>query len=166
MKELVGTDLFDFVKNKDVDAICITTNCSVSNDGTNPMGGGCAGAAARRWKELPEVLGQMLSHIPSVPCLLGYVDRETDEFTPDYEQNAVAIWAYPTMHEIGTPADLRLVTRSAALMKEVADIFGYDAVLIPRPGAGIGGLDWETEVKPALAEILDGRFFLVHKDGK
>ncbi len=166
MKELIGTDLFDFVQNKDIDVICITTNCSVSNDGTNPMGGGCAGAAARRWKELPEVLGSMLQSIPSVPCLLGWVDRETDEFHLDYMKDCVALWAYPTMHEIGTPADLRLVTRSAALMKEVADVFGYQNILIPRPGAGIGGLDWKEEVKPALEEILDGRFYLVHKDGK
>ena len=170
MKELIGADLFDLIEDEGVNAICITTNCSVSSDGTNPMGGGCAGAAARRYPRLEKILGQSLLTMPNVPFLMGYVDPMSDTFREQGDVhlygNHVALWSYPTMHEIGEPADLKLVLRSAELMMEVADSFGYEVVCIPRPGCGIGGLDWETEVKPALEEILDYRFYLVHKEGK
>lgn len=170
MKELIGVDLFDLIQDNRFDALCITTNCSVNMDGTNPMGGGCAGAAARRWESMPLRLGHFLLNAPNVPCCLGYIDPMSDDLRdpghPLFLGRHVAIWAFPTMPSIGEPASLDLVTRSASLMMEVADAFAMDGVALPRPGCGIGGLSYEDEVKPLLEDLLDDRFYLIHKDGK
>lgn len=170
MQELIGTDLFDLIQDNRFDAICITTNCTVMPNGDNPMGGGCAGEAARRWSNMPKLLGRFLMTAPNVPFCFGFVDPFTNELRqlgdPHLLGRHVSVWAFPTMHDISLPADLGLVVRSAELMMEVADNFKLEGVALPRPGAGIGGLDWETEVKPALKDLLDDRFYLVHKDGK
>lgn len=167
MKELVDHDLFDQIA--DSDAICITTNCTLLEDGTNPMGGGCAGAAVKHWPTLERVYGYMLQMTPHVPCILGYADQNDikDFVLPDDLESfegLCAIVAYPTMHDITEAASLDLVIRSAELLSEMADVFGWNKVVVPRPGSGIGGLDWETEVKPAIKDILDDRFTLIHKD--
>jgi hypothetical protein len=44
MKKVQG-DIFDFINNDEVDAICITTNGIVSTKRMNPMGAGTAGEA-------------------------------------------------------------------------------------------------------------------------
>lgn len=171
MLELIGQDLFDQIET--ADAICITTNCSV-DEYTNPMGGGCAGAAARMWPELPTIYGTILSFTPNVPCILGYVKKSNNEFVSIFSAEAkdaalgthCAVIAYPTMYNIGEPADQQLVIRSANLLAEMADLFGFAKVVVPRPGSGIGGLDYNQEVKPFLSLVLDDRFVIIHKDGK
>ena len=170
MKELLGEDLFDQIKI--ADAICITTNCSVLEDGSNPMGGGCAGAAARLWSEVPNIYGQCLMMMPNVPVILGHIEKANKENFVSVMANMpgitsrthTALVAYPTMVEIGDMADLSLVERSAHLLVEMASLFFWKHVVIPRPGSGIGGLSWKDEVKPLLESILDNRFVLIHKD--
>lgn len=173
MKELIGEDLFDQIAKSD--AICIATNCSIVNDdgeASNPMGGGCAGAAAQRWPELPIVYGALLACAPHVPVILGYVNRnDVEDYiyidqVPAQGVDWCAIVAYPTMHSIAEPASLDLVERSAMLLSEMADTHEWEHVVVARPGCGIGGLDWETEVKPAIKDILDDRFTLIHKEFK
>lgn len=44
----------------------------------------------------------------------------------------------------------------------MADKFGYSEVVLPRPGAGNGGLEWK-DVRPILEEILDDRFTILSK---
>jgi hypothetical protein len=39
----------------------------------------------------------------------------------------------------------------------------WKSIVIPRPGCGNGGLNWESEVKPILAGLLDERFIIVSK---
>lgn len=169
MIELVGEDLFDQIETSD--AICITTNCSISEDGTNPMGAGCAGSARRRWCHLPTQYANLLKTSGAVPVILGVEWRDSPGFVHslasdpplEYPDHTYII-AYPTMYSIGEPADLKLVVRSAILLSEMADNHRWNRVVIPRPGSGLGGLDWETEVKPALEPILNDRFVLIHKD--
>ncbi len=173
MIELIGEDLFDQIGQ--ADAICITTNCSIMEDGANPMGGGCAGAASRRWPEMPYWYGKLLRKVGAVPVIVGFeaVDEPEELQSLDWfisfdkvlgDTNLTCIVAYPTMYSIGESASLALVARSATLLSEMADTNGWTRVVVPRPGAGIGGLDWETQVKPLLEEILDGRFVLIHKE--
>lgn len=173
MKDLLGEDLFEQIATSD--AICITTNCTLSEDGTNPMGGGSAGAAARRWPELPEIYGNYLKTTPNVPVVLGWVDKNdpenfvslfsSPEDMMDFDgDECCAIVAFPTMHDISEPADADLVFHSAVLLAELADHFGWKHVVLGRPGCGIGGLDYDTQVKPELEEIFDDRFTVIHKE--
>ena len=45
----------------------------------------------------------------------------------------------------------------------LSDENGYNKVLLPRPGCGHGGLNWERDVKPLLQERLDDRFIVVNR---
>lgn len=170
MKELIGEDLFDQIAT--ADAICITTNCTLMENGKNPMGGGCAGAASRKWSELPAIYGRLLNLAPNVPVIMGWASKTNpDNFVSSLDKHEgvssrthTAVVAYPTMIDIAEEANLKLVRRSAKLLSEMADLFYWNTVVVPRPGAGIGGLDWDTEVKPVMKELLDRRFVLIHKD--
>jgi hypothetical protein len=175
MKELIGKDLFDQIKT--CDAIAITTNCSVMTDKNgnsprNPMGA-LAGAAALRWPDISSIYGHLLMMTPNVPVILGYIDREDptqfisalDAPSQDY-RDYCALIAFPTMALIGEPAEIELVQRSAELLVEMADLFGWKAVATVRAGCGVGGLSWDDEVKPVLEDLWDKRFIICHLEPK
>jgi hypothetical protein len=162
MQELINQDIFDQVAH--ADAICITTNTSIADDGVNPMGGGVAGAARQRWEYLPGVYGWLLTLVGSVPVVIGTVPKNDPTlFSEAYAggEDDCAIVAYPTMYTVMDPADLNLVVRSAQLLVELADRHDWQKVYLAAPGIGIGGLSWEFEVKPAIETILDDRFYVM-----
>ena len=164
MKETNGLDIFDQMAH--ANAICITTNCSITKDGINPMGA-LAGAAAKRWQELPAIYGKYLTILPNVPVILGWVDQaDPTEFASSLENDEIegccAIVAYPTMPEFGEPADFDLVIRSANLLVEMADFFGWKEVYTGVREPGLAGLDVKT-VHDALKIIFDDRFTVMQK---
>jgi hypothetical protein len=172
MKETFGEDLFDQISI--ADGICIPTNCTIDNDGSNIMGA-CAGAAAMRWEEIPSIYGRILNFSPNVPVILGYINKaDHSEFCSALvDPEDVPAWlegndlftrliAFPTMHEIGQPASLELVIRSAQLLVELANLCYLDSVYLASPGTGVGGLAVE-EVHGALRSILDDRFTVMRK---
>lgn len=168
MKEL-KKDLFSCIP--EACAICITTNCSITNDGSNPMGGGCAGAARKKWQYIDEDYGYLLKFTPHIPIILGHVGKLADDFfnsillqmdNIDYKKHTAVI-AFPTMHSIFEPADLKLIIRSSELLAEMANKFNWNSIMIGRPGCGIGGLNW-SNVKKELEPILDNRFTIVYFD--
>jgi len=107
------------------------------------MARGVAGQAARRFPLLPEVLGELLQSSGNHVYQLGdgIVSFPVEE----------SAWEWP---------DLRLISRSARELRELADREGWDRVLVPRPGCGGGGMDWR-EVRPLLEEHFDGRFLII-----
>ena len=174
MKETHGLDIFDQIIK--AAAICIPTNCSLGQDGCNPMGA-LAGAAANRWPTIPAIYGRLLTMLPNVPVILGWIEpdpdsnwiNKTDEYyfssTFDnvlYRTGWTALVAYPTMNNIGEPASFDLVMRSANLLKEMADLFGWGSIYLGSPGTGVGGLSVDV-VHPALKEIFDDRFTVMQK---
>jgi hypothetical protein len=167
MKELIDQDIFDQIET--ADAIAIATNCSVDANGINPMSGGMAAAAAYRWSSIPAIYGFLLHILPNVPLIIGWVDGDGDfwepnpNLSPRFDEDT-AIVAYPTMRSIMEPASLPLVKRSAELLVELADLHGWTSVCMGRNGCGIGGLDWETQVKPLYTELFDDRFTVMHKE--
>lgn len=173
MLETIGLDIFDQISTSD--ALCIATNCAVLEDGTNPMGA-MAGVAARRWNDLPYHYGALLQAVGAVPVIIGYIEKCSPDIFFDfisfralvsinleYITDFCALVAYPTMYDIGEPADLDLVVRSAKLLVEMTNTNGWQKVVLGRSGCGAGGLDWETQVKPATKDILDDRFTCMHK---
>jgi hypothetical protein len=123
--------------------IAVTTSGSVTSDGKAVMGRGVACQAARRFPELPGVLGHLVknsgNHVH--PLREGIVSFPIEE----------SAWQCP---------DLRLISRSARELRELADRERWKMVVVPRPGCGGGGLEWR-EVRPLLEEHFDGRFVVI-----
>lgn len=128
-------DLWEF----DCDVRCITTNGTITNAGANIMGGGCAREAAVRYPSLPLIYASMIqSHGHHVmPLYRGLV-------------------MFPTKERIDTPATVGVIVRSCWELMRLADVYDWTKIALPRPGCGLGGLNW-TEVEPAISRILDWR---------
>jgi len=123
--------------------IAVTTSGSVTRDGKAVMGRGVACQAAQRFPGLAGVLGLLLKNAGNHvhPLGEGIVSFPVEE----------SAWACP---------DLRLISRSARELRELADREGWEMVVVPRPGCGGGGLEWR-EVRPLLEEHFDGRFYVI-----
>lgn len=162
-------DLFETIYEDDVDAICITTNGHYTIHGTAAMGGGCAGECAKRWPDTSKRLGRMLKTFGSnVPFVIGALNDDGQYIEPTREmikdkQFKCLIFSFPTINNLIRGANLELIKQSATMVKDYVEQFGLKGVVIPRPGVGIGGLNWE-EVKPAIESILDDRFTIVSFD--
>ena len=160
-------DLFETIYEDDTDVICITTNGQWTMQGTAAMGGGCAGKCARRWPQTAQRLGMLLkAHHVNVPFVIGALDKDGRYLEPTRELIAARdfkclIFSFPTINHLVNGANLQLIKQSATLLKDYMDSFKLKGAAIGRPGCGIGGLSWETEVKPALQDIWDDRFTIV-----
>lgn len=139
IREITG-DIWDYLGKA---VICITTNGLVSKKGEAVMGRGCARQAAQLFPGLPALLGALLAGKGNHVHVLqdGLVSFPVEE----------SPWANP---------DLRLIRRSATELKEMADREGWSSIIVPRPGCGGGGLDW-NEVRPLLSAIFDERFTII-----
>lgn len=153
-----------------VDAIVVPTNLCLDRRGRAIMGAGVAGKAARLWPLLAHVLGEELVRNPD-----GRVALLTRAFVggtfigqgqvPGRTQVPGHIIAFPTKRDWRWSSPTTLVERSARELRALADHMGFRAVALPRVGAGLGGLDYEREVRPILQRVLDDRFVLLHLDG-
>lgn len=123
--------------------IAVTTSGSITRQGKAVMSRGVASQAARRFPEFPAVLGLLLQNAGNHVHQLG-------EGVVSFPVEATA-WEWP---------DLRLIARSARELREMADREGWNAVVVPRPGCGGGGMAW-TEVRPLLEEHFDDRFLVI-----
>ena len=123
--------------------IAVTTSGSLTRAGNAVMGRGVARQAALRFPQLPEKLGALLREHGNHVHLLGegIVSFPVEE----------SAWACP---------ELRLISRSALELRQLADREGWVRVVVPRPGCGGGGLDWR-EVRPLLDGHFDDRFLVV-----
>lgn len=123
--------------------ITITTNGSVTRDGRAIMGRGVARQATVLFPDVPRQLGVLLqeqgNHVHELNH--GLVSFPVEE-TP---------WSLP---------DIRLIRQSAAELRALVDLRGWPLVVVPRPGCGGGGMDWQ-EVRPVLEELFDERFVVV-----
>lgn len=165
MKELKA-DLFEVIYDKSVDAICITTNAHYTSDGRAAMGGGCAGACARRWPETSFRLGTCLKNFGiNVPFVIGALDERANYLEPKMKmirerKYKCLIFSFPTIDDLMDGAKLDLIRNSAKELKVLVDRFELRGVVIPRPGCNIGGLVWK-DVKPVIEPLFDDRFTIV-----
>ena len=159
-------DLFETIYEDGVDAICITTNGHYTKTGGAVMGGGCAGVCARRWPQTSARLGKMLKTFgQNVPFVIGCLDEDGNYLEPTRtmiknKECKVVIFSYPTINQLIDGANLQLIKQSATMIKDYCDQFDLKGIICPRPGVGIGGLQWSA-VKPELEKILDDRFTMV-----
>lgn len=165
----IKTDLFETIHDENVDAICITTNGQYTLQGVAAMGGGCAGVCARRWPATAVRLGKLLKTFgANVPFVIGALDENDEYIEPTRtgiknKEYKCVIFSFPTIHKIIDGSKLDLIRQSTVMLKDYADQFGLTGIVLPRPGVGIGGLQWK-DVKPILEEHLDDRFTIVSFD--
>lgn len=127
----------------DTAVIAITSNGSLTPDGRAVIGRGVAKQAALRYPWLAEKLGRKIAehgnHVFELGCgIVSYPVEET-------------AWSHP---------DLRIIARSAAELRLLADRSGWQQIVVPRPGCGGGGLAWQ-DVKPILEPCFDHRFLVI-----
>jgi hypothetical protein len=147
MLELTG-NLWDVP----AEARVITTNGTLSRRGTAVMGRGCAYEAYERFPGVEVVLGNLLRERGNHVFLLL-------EATPD----RAALVSFPTKQVPWMPSDLDLIRQSARELVLLADEQAWCKVVLPRPGCGNGGFQWEF-IRRVLGEILDDRFTSVHRE--
>lgn len=165
MKELKD-DLFETIYEDGVEAICITTNAHYTMQGIAAMGGGCAGVCAKRWPETAQRLGKMLKTFgTNIPFVIGALDEKGNFLEPTRDMIRdktfkCLIFSFPTINNLMDGANIQLIKQSATIIKDYADKFGLKGIMVPRPGVGIGGLQW-ADVKTAIEPILDDRFTII-----
>ena len=171
MKELKG-NLFDMAMEPEVDAICITTNGITNHDGLAMMGAGTAGKAAQLWPEVRQVLGKWLLKYGNVPSIMGMLDKENNYSKPskvklDNKEYKCLIWSFPTKDDFRHNAKVELIKQSSEYMAGYANQLDLKKILLACPGAGkfTGRLDWKTDVKPSIQDILDDRFIITSLEG-
>lgn len=126
----------------------ITTNGTVRN-GKAVMGVGCALEAKERFPGIDVILGGLLrTH--------GNRCFRIVQGTP-----SVTILTFPVKRDVNEKADLQLIADSCMQAHEMASKFGWEVVLVPRPGCGAGGLDYETQVREVVSMLLDDRFKVI-----
>jgi hypothetical protein len=158
MKEMIG-DMFSNKIASHFDAICITTNGIVKKDGKSVMGAGVAKQARDRFCNIDKILGSVITlngnivqliYKMSVPLLYNKI-------------HIVHIISFPTKNDWRQMSDLRLIEKSVIQLVTLTDTYGWNKILLPRPGCANGGRKWLSEVKPILKKYLDDRFYIIRR---
>ena len=130
--------------------VAVPTNGVVKADGCLVMGAGVAKQARDRFRGVRDC------GIPSIDTYLGEkVSKHGNRVflydgSPDDPSNSdFRCFSFPTKHHWRDPSDLDLIIESWCSLAQHACSMGIE-VYMPRPGCGLGGLQWE-EVKAALA---------------
>ena len=143
MKTIHG-DLFDCPKQND--AICVTTNGIIKNNGSAVMGAGIAKEFAKRFPDVPQILGEKLAngnHVHHIKDINGY-----------------SIISFPTKNNWRDPSDMALIIQSCHELTDTVKKLDIKTCYIPLPGCGMGGLD-PNEVIPAISTLLPDNIILV-----
>lgn len=148
--------------NMHADILCITTNGIVKSDGRAVMGAGTAKRAAELCPQLPTILGQLLQNGNYVYELLTSGDR------PGRRNRT---WcSFPVKDHFKDKASIKLIDSSAkqllSYVNQWEKDYGFQPIVaVPRPGCGVGGLQW-GQVRPVLERWFDDRFYVVTPDDR
>lgn len=151
MKELRIDILSDTVL-KDADAICFTSNGIVKASGELVMGAGVA-------KQFKEKFGVVIA--TNAGTLVKRNGNICQWVAIHFAKHPAHIVAFPTKYHWKDPSDLELVKKSAKELMALVDKLGWTKVYLPRPGTGLGNLQWSV-VKSELEKILDDRVIITY----
>ena len=149
MKEITG-NIFDYLIKGNM--VIVPTNATTGSLGNAIMGKGLALAFAKRFPDLPALLGDKLMY------------NRLQVYT--FEFDGVFIAAFPTKYHYKENSDIRLIEQSARELVKIADEAPCNGIYLPRVGCGLGMLDWEKDVKPILENHFDNRFVIVDNKSK
>lgn len=134
------------------DARVITTNGFRKANGECVMGRGCAREARDKYPGLAKRIGDRI----------GETGNHAYVFDVDEPWMLVTFPVKPVTGAKGEPgfssmASMEIIEASAWRVLTMAESYGWSEIVMPRPGAGNGGLSWRL-VKGVLEAILDDRF--------
>lgn len=159
MQEIKG-DIFDYLNDFETNAICIFTNAVIDRFGYGVAGAGQAKTASLKWYNFKSLLGKSLNVRGNKTVILGSI---LDDSIIEFDKNKMCLIAFPTKEHFSKPSLLKLIIKSAQELKNIADFYNFKKIILGPPGCGLGGLNWQHQVKPSIETILDDRFIIVHK---
>ena len=127
------------------DAVCVTTNGIIKQNGRAVMGAGIAKQADDLY-DLAGILGERLS--------------ESGNHTYLLKENPFYIISVPTKNHFKDPSSMNLIIQSCKELVDIADATGFEKCYLPPLGCGLGGLKW-NDVYNSIKDILDNRFIAV-----
>lgn len=69
--------------------------------------------------------------------------------------------SFPTKWHWKEQSTIAQVKQSAEELVVLVNKQDWTNIVLPRPGCGLGGLNWYNQVKPILQKILDDRFAII-----
>lgn len=142
---------------KEADALCFTSNGVVKSNGELVMGAGVARAFKIRFPGVAASAGERVRASGNV-CQM--VDNWLVE--PDIRSGFfMPLVAFPTKHHWRSKSSMNLILKSAHELMSWVDEHKLSNVYLPRPGVGLGGLQWER-VKQQLESVFDDRIVICH----
>ena len=81
-------------------------------------------------------------------------------YTKDNKWAPYDLVILPVKYKVEQNADTGLIVKSCQELNKIAFEEKWNKIIIPRPGCGLGGLNWE-DVKRVIEPILDDRFFII-----
>jgi hypothetical protein len=142
--KIVNQNIFEHTHR--FDAICVTTNGIIKPNGRLVMGGGVAKMFRDKYPGLDLELGKKVKVYGNIPFLIY--------------KNKQPIISFPTKNNWRDKSELPLIKESAERLSKIASSRFWTRIALPAPGVGLGGLNWDKEVKPLLNRILDDRFYI------
>lgn len=139
--QLISGDLWEQHRRGRV--IAVTTGGQVDKNGACTMPQGTAQQAAKRFPTLPYTLGEQIQTFGMHVFDLGN-----------------RIVSFPVENSPYENPELSIIRRSCEELVTLTDYKGWTHVVVPRPGCGHGGLDW-NDVQPILTQYFDERFFII-----
>ena len=137
-------------------AVVVTTNGILRQDGSAVMGKGTALQATKRFPGIDQRFGKEIAtqgnHCIALPMGM--------------QVGSAAEWylvSFPTKDHWRQPSKISLLERSANEIVKLADIHQWNEIYMPRPGTANGGLEWIEVVMSGALDVLDERFVVVYK---
>ena len=136
LREIRG-NIWDYANKNTV--VCILVN-NTNNHGRNPMSGGIAKEA--------------LDRNPGINILVVESIKHSSHSLGKDNITGAVLYRFTTKQEIWLPSTLDVIEHSLKHLVEYMKLMPYYTFLLPRPGCGFGGLDWDTQVKPLCEKYL------------
>lgn len=142
---------------KDVQAICCTTNNVIKNDGSLVMGAGSAKNFSDNFPFLARNWGMLIQGMVEA----GHNDYHIIIDGPrQWNKDVLYIVGVQTKRHWKDPSDIDLIVESCKKLRDLADLLSWDRIICPAFGCGFGGLNFK-DIEKKISKILDDRFIII-----
>lgn len=142
--------------------LCITTNGCVNNDKL-VMGAGVAKTVLKYVPDLPALLGEHVAEFGNTPCFLP--EKRILSWPTKPGLHTAAGRSHPgwqcqtrVKSEACESAVSHLTASSGHSVKRIVAEKTIPRLILPRPGCGLGGLDWDGRVGPWMRREFNDTF--------